>query len=217
MFRFVMLDEPNRLRMLSGSTGSRAPGSGGVHGRSGGGFFHARDGGRRHAFTMVELLTVIAILGVLLAILLPVLGRARTAGQSVTCLSNLRQISIGFQLFAEQNNNTLPDPAQTQVSWEQSISPYVQIRTAFNCPADSELFAAVGSSYDWRDTGKPDTTLAGRDLNSIRRSDAVMAFDALPAWHTRNWLNVVRVDGSALSMNQDEWFTNMDLSVQAMR
>jgi type II secretory pathway pseudopilin PulG len=162
---------------------------------------------------MVELLVIIGILAVVLAILLPVLGRARNAGQSVTCLSNLRQISIGLELFAEQNNNCLPDPSQTQVSWEQSISPFVQARTAFLCPSDAELFPNVGSSYDWRDTGNVDTTLAGRDLNSIRRPDAVLAFDALPAWHCNGRLNVVRLDGSTLSMDQNEWFNNMDIAV----
>ena len=168
---------------------------------------------RPAGFTLIELLTLMVIFAILLGILLPVLGRARAAGQSVACLSNLRQIAIGFQLYTEQNGNALPDPMVTQVAWERSLDSYVQNHSIFACPADNELFWAIGSSYDWRDTAYPDTTLAGRDVNSIRRFDAVLAFDSLPGWHRQNWLNVVRVDGSALSMGQDQWLSDLDLSV----
>ncbi|RRJ97859.1 prepilin-type N-terminal cleavage/methylation domain-containing protein [Opitutaceae bacterium TAV4] len=52
------------------------------------------------AFTLVELLTVIAIIGILAAIMLPVLGTIRSTAKAATCASNLRQIGIAFQLFA---------------------------------------------------------------------------------------------------------------------
>jgi prepilin-type N-terminal cleavage/methylation domain-containing protein/prepilin-type processing-associated H-X9-DG protein len=66
--------------------------------------------GRRHGFTLVELLVVIGIIAVLIAILLPTLGRARESGRRVACQSNLRQIAMGALMY-EQQWKTLPGPA----------------------------------------------------------------------------------------------------------
>lgn len=58
------------------------------------------------AFTLIELLVVVAIIATLISILLPSLGQARSQARAVVCLSNLRQISHGWHLYADQNNDT---------------------------------------------------------------------------------------------------------------
>lgn len=63
------------------------------------------------AFTLVELLVVIGIMAVLIAILLPALHRARQAAYDVKCLANLRQIGVGFGIYASQNRGAWPRPA----------------------------------------------------------------------------------------------------------
>ena len=63
---------------------------------------------RRSAFTLIELLTVIGIIGLLLAILLPTLSRARAAARGAACLSNLRQASAAGVLRANGHGGYLP-------------------------------------------------------------------------------------------------------------
>src|SRR5256885_4443566 len=55
-------------------------------------------------FTLVELLVVIGIIAVLISVLLPTLGKAREAAKRTQCLSNLRQIAVLLNMYANQNN-----------------------------------------------------------------------------------------------------------------
>ena len=60
------------------------------------------------AFTLIELLTVIAIIGILAAILIPVVGRARVSASRSTMTSNLHQLGISVGVFAADNRNLMP-------------------------------------------------------------------------------------------------------------
>jgi prepilin-type N-terminal cleavage/methylation domain-containing protein len=59
------------------------------------------------AFTLVELLVVIAIIAILAALLLPTLSRAKTKSYRVQCINNLRQLSLTWQLYADDNGGRL--------------------------------------------------------------------------------------------------------------
>src|SRR5215472_13338352 len=60
------------------------------------------------AFTLVELLVVIGIIALLISILLPALSKARESANRTKCLSNIRQISMGFYSYAQANRGSFP-------------------------------------------------------------------------------------------------------------
>ena len=62
----------------------------------------------RRAFTLLELLVVIAIIAIIAALLLPALGKARERGLAMVCLNNTKQLTLGWQLYADDHNGALP-------------------------------------------------------------------------------------------------------------
>jgi len=64
----------------------------------------------RRAFTLVELLAAIAIIAIIAALLLPVLARGKEKAYRTQCASNLKQLGIGVQLYADDHGDQLPGP-----------------------------------------------------------------------------------------------------------
>jgi prepilin-type processing-associated H-X9-DG protein/prepilin-type N-terminal cleavage/methylation domain-containing protein len=106
------------------------------------------------AFTLVELLSVLAVIAILAGIAIPVVGQIQLAGKKTECLSNMRQIGLGLQLYANENNGNLPETTHTQQldeSWIFTLAPYLgDVDEVRICPADPkrrERLEAGGSSY----------------------------------------------------------------------
>jgi len=59
------------------------------------------------AFTLIELLVVIAIIAILMAILMPALNRVKEQGKRAVCLSNLKQLTLTWIMYADENDDKL--------------------------------------------------------------------------------------------------------------
>ena len=91
----------------------------------------------RRAFTLIELLVVIAIIAILAAILFPAFARARENARRTSCLSNQKQIGLGFLQYFQDNDEQVP-PNKLDTAWPGgAIQPYLTSVQILRCPNDS--------------------------------------------------------------------------------
>jgi general secretion pathway protein G len=108
------------------------------------------------AFTLIELMTVIALIGTLLAMLFPVFAKVREKARQSVCSSNLRQIGIAVALYAQDYDDLYPygaDPVDkftgawgvtptkdpvlsTMPLLHDVLAPYIRSRDVWRCPSD---------------------------------------------------------------------------------
>jgi prepilin-type N-terminal cleavage/methylation domain-containing protein/prepilin-type processing-associated H-X9-DG protein len=117
----------------------------------------------KRAFTLIELMVVIAIIGVVAAMLLPALSRAKTKAHALACFNNCRQLIAGFLMWAHDNEDRclyswsgedpygtpawcngwiggLPDATDETIILQSPTYKYIGSAEVFRCPGDKSVF-----------------------------------------------------------------------------
>ena len=119
---------------------------------------------KHRGFTLIELLVVIAIIAILAAILFPVFAQAREKARQASCLSNIKQLTLGWVMYSQDYDETFPQwrwgdnystswgdkatvsPNNATTLWYYAIYPYVKNSKVYSCPSDPRRVT-------FRDTG----------------------------------------------------------------
>lgn len=169
---------------------------------------------RLAAFTLIELLIVIAVLLLLAAIATPVIASAIHSAKRATCLSNLRQIYSGFALYAGDHKGLVPPKFEVKkkslsgsdviegrvlnthaYGIQTVLAPYLSGVDVFHCPADSgdakdstPLWQQCGCSYEVKGVLKKDLGTS-KALFLVRGPETIVG-DPFKPWEASDLLNV---------------------------
>lgn len=149
------------------------------------------NGRRARGFTLIELLVVIAIIAILAAILFPVFAKARERSKQASCLSNQRQIGVGFLQYFQDYQDRFP-MIKGNFPWVHTLQPYMRSYDILRCPSDN--------SVNWKTPleGATNVRVTSYSLNGYLATPAPTAANPNPAPNPYNHLSAVRMPADVI-------------------
>jgi prepilin-type N-terminal cleavage/methylation domain-containing protein/prepilin-type processing-associated H-X9-DG protein len=186
----------------------------------------------RSGFTLVEMLVVLAVLGILSAVLVPVFAQARAKSRQSVCISNLKQLGAAVTMYAADYDDRLPYAEDmsdklavfkgTQAappSWPNLadirtvLMPYKAAIELYRCPQDhvtTEVSAVLGGKPSWYEYCgssyyyEQDIALEGQTLSGFARPSESMLFFDYQAFHS-GMVSASFADGHAKAHSYADW------------
>lgn len=160
----------------------------------------------RRGFTIIEILVVVAIIGVLIALAIPLISAAKGRANSAACLNRLRVLGVGLSLYAADHQQRLPPLAAGRTSRteeipviDNTINQYIDgTPDVFRCPADDHIAAESGTSYYWNSV-LSGQSLAGLNFLGIPDTSKIPVIMDKEGWHKHSdrKVNYLFADGHA--------------------
>ena len=169
---------------------------------------------RREAFSLIELLVVVAIIAVLVAVLLPALTSAREAAQGAGCLANLKQLDMGFRYYAEDYGGFLPTANEKLAeksywTWDRALGRYMASHMRYTYPGEvphsedtRSVFVCPGETVKRMPAGS-------NPASGITRSYSRVVWKLSPTWvwtyETNIWVQIRRFEDPTRQFLVAEW------------
>ena len=173
---------------------------------------------RRQGFTLIELLVVIAIIAILAAILFPVFARAREKARQTSCLSNVKELSLGVLMYAQDYDETITPSALWYTPWngttgklnwwEGMIFPYTKNSQIYLCPSGDHYgmwypdMSVAPFSPAVTDYNVCDWTMGQRLAKYAQPANTLLIFDG------QSTCEIWGAGGTDLSAADQTWLVN---------